>query len=96
MDRFSYKIRDGKIKPEIAIAMERVSFEITHSQISFMDRLIQKMLLEAYLWLLNILNFQVNLDSYFTVLVVHTGQFHKIKFRKIFKSGSPSELSYIS
>lgn len=63
---------------------------------SLVDQIIQITLLKVILGLKEIFNSLFLTANYFTVFVVHTGHFQKIQSRKVFKSGTPSEFSYIS
>lgn len=65
--------------------------------INYIVQFIKKMLTEAERYLQKVLNSQASAEkNYFTVFVVHTGQLQKFQYRNIFKSGNPSELSYIA
>jgi hypothetical protein len=91
------KIRDSKVR---LASLKKFTIELAPipclPKDFFISQIFNSMNHEALLVILETLNFQAIAPNYFTVFVVHTGHFQKIQSRKVFKSGTPSELSYIS
>lgn len=99
MDQPFLKINHFLTAPECAAARERLSSKLAIARLPMVPSIVdtfQQMLLEALLRLTEAPDSQAIKENYFPVFVVFTGHFQKIQHRNVFKSGTPSELSYIS